>query len=354
MKLFDGPKRPEAIEIVVSSNHSLSSMSVFSRQAILAVLKTKYRNVRISVVNNQLDLDEVITRKPDLVFLGMKFVPTDIALGITDPNKVWLTERLDNADISYTGSSREANELEFNKQHAKQRIAQHGLSTAQYLVVPRGSNLIEKEITLRYPLFVKPLDRGGGAGIDDGSLVHHFDQLKARVAVLDNDLRADTLIEEYLPGREFSIGILKNVFTGQYAALPIEIVAPQNQAGDRFLSSAVKSADAETTCPVDDPLLAERIKTLGLQAFHALGATDYGRIDIRLDAHGEPHFLEANLLPSLIDNYGNFPKTCLLNLGLSHQDLIFQLVELGLKVDNDIDNVIKNDLSLLPDQLVTI
>jgi D-alanine-D-alanine ligase len=348
MMLFDGPKRPEAIEIVVSTIKSLSSMSLFSRRAILTVLKTKYRNVGITVVNNQYDLDKVLLRKPDLVFLGMKFVPTNHTLGITDPNKIWLTECLDIAGISYTGSSKEANELEFNKQQAKQCITQHGLNTAQYLVVKRGYNLTEEEITLRYPLFVKPLDRGGGAGINNDSLVRNFSQLKSRIAVLDSELKADALIEEYLPGREFSVGILKNVFTDDYTAMPLEIITPSNQLGDRFLSSAIKIANKESTQAINDPLLALKLNTLALKAFHALGATDYGRIDIRLDAHGEPHFLEANLLPSLIENYGNFPKTCLLNLGLSHKDLLFQLVDLGLASNSDATALNISEHPLLP------
>jgi D-alanine-D-alanine ligase len=347
MKLFDGPKRPEVIEIVVSTQRSLSSMSVFSRQAILAILKTRYRNVQITIVNNQRDLEDLIARKPDVVLLGMKFIPSNAALGITDVHKIWLTDSLDKAGIRYTGSAKEAGELEFNKQLAKERISQHGIKTANYTVIYKGQDLTQ-DVNLRYPLFVKPLDRGGGAGIDDGSLVHTFEQLQGRVRTLENELQADALVEEYLPGREFSVGILRNVFTGRYTAMPLEIVAPKNQSGDRFLSSAIKNADTESTRAINDPLLAQKLNTLALHAFHALGATDYGRIDIRLDAYGEPHFLEANLLPSLIDNYGNFPKTCLINLGISHRDLIFQLVDLGLQSNGNMDKDVIGILSLQP------
>jgi D-alanine-D-alanine ligase len=353
MSVLNVPKRHESIEIVVSTNRSLSSMGNVSREAIYDVLKTRYHNVRISGVNNQQDLEAMVSRKPDLAFLGMKFIPVNPVLGLHDPQKIWISRYLQDSGIRYTGSERGANKLEFNKQLAKQRVAAHGINTARHMTVRKGSKLNSQDVTLTYPLFVKPLDRGGGAGIDEGSLVHTFEQLHARVELLAVNLRADALIEEYLPGREFSVGILKDTQTDEYTALPIEIIPPQNTAGERFLSKSIKCADTEQTLEVTDPVLKAKINTLGLQSFHALGASNYGRIDVRLDANGEPHFLEANLLPSLIENYGNFPKACLLNLGLSHQDLIFQLVDLGLGTTIKIDELAEHNFvrSLLHDEI---
>ena len=341
MSVFDVSKRHETIEIVVSTNRSLSSMGSYSREAILAVLKTRYRNVRISVVNNQHDLDALVIRKPDLVFLGMKFIPVSPKLGMHDPQKIWLSSYLQDAGIRYTGSGRSANKLEFSKHLAKQCIANHGLKTARYMIVRKGSELTAQNMKLAYPLFVKPLDRGGGAGIDDSSLVHTFEQLRTKVVSLAATIRADALVEEYLPGREFSVGILRNAQLNDYSVMPLEIIAPKNKTGARFLSKTIKTADAESTRGVSDPVLKAKINNLALRAFQALGATDYGRIDVRLDAFGEPHFLEANLIPSLIDNYGNFPKTCLLNLGLRHRDLIFQLVDLGLDTEIDVSQSVE-------------
>jgi D-alanine-D-alanine ligase len=354
MSVFNVPKRHEAIEIVVSSNPALGSMGGASCAAIYDVLKSKYHNVRKSVVNNLQDLDAIVSRKPDLAFLGMKFIPVNPLLGIHDPQKIWISRYLQDAGVRYTGSARSAVKLDFNKHLAKQRIADHGLNTARHMLILKGSNVTPQDITLIYPLFVKPFDRGGGAGIDEGSTVYTFEELQARITLLAEDMRADALIEEYLPGREFSIGILKDNKTNDYSVMPIEIVAPKNKNGERFLSKSIKSADTEHTLEVTDPILKAKINTLGLRSFHALGATNYGRIDIRLDAAGEPHFLEANLLPSLLDNYGNFPKTCLLNLGLSHKDLIFQLVELGLGPGTDTNESIPSNLPFLPDQLVRI
>lgn len=72
------------------------------------------------------------------------------------------------------------------------------------------------------------------------------------------------------------------------------------------------------------------MSTLALASFHALGARDYGRIDIRLDSDGVANFLEANLIPSLISGYGSFPKACELNIGLEYEPMIISITELGL------------------------
>jgi D-alanine-D-alanine ligase len=112
--------------------------------------------------------------------------------------------------------------------------------------------------------------------------------------------------------------------------MPLELIAPPDTSGARFLSGAIKKADTEHYLEVTDIPLGTTICTLALDAFHALGAQDYGRIDVRLDSAGKPHFLEANLLPSLLDGYGNFPKACLLNAGLSHKAIILRIVDLAL------------------------
>jgi D-alanine-D-alanine ligase len=81
-----------------------------------------------------------------------------------------------------------------------------------------------------------------------------------------------------------------------------------------------------------------------LDSFVALGARDYGRIDIRMDSHGVPHFLEANLISSLLRDYGNFPKACLLNSNIDYENMIYRIIDLSLSrrhnyIDNDNETV---------------
>jgi D-alanine-D-alanine ligase len=335
-------KISKRIEIVASSKHELNSMSPRSREAIRDILSKKYTHVDVSIVNNLQDLEFLAERSPDMVFLGMKFIPNDPGLGLSDPNKVWISEYLDRRSICYTGSGHTAVELELNKDLAKRRIAEAGLRTSKFQVIGREENITSSQVTLSYPLFVKPTNRGGGSGVDTGSLVHNFRQLCSKVQSLAVELRSDALVEEYLPGREFSVGILKDEYTNYYSVMPLELVAPMDESGERFLSGHVKSMDAERHSEILDIDLKAKINALALGAFKALGARDYGRIDIRLDATGTPHFLEANLLPSLLFNYGNFPRACLLNIKLMHEPMILKIINLafsrGAAVSADILN----------------
>ncbi len=303
-------------------------MGAESRASVRAILAKRYTHVRISLVNNLGDLEALVARQPDLVFLGMKFIPHDPRLGQDDSRKIWLTHYLDEHDIAYTGSNHLAHELELNKDQAKQRVLDMGLKTSPFYVIQRQQPP-SMDMPFSYPVFIKPTNRGGGLGIDSDSVAHNFAQLVSKVRSI-TELNSDSLVEEYLPGREFSVAILKDAPSGRFWTMPIELIAPLDASGARILSEKVKLADTETHRMVANEAVKSQINALAISVFQAIGARDYGRIDIRLDRHGVPQFLEANLLPSLINNFGNFPKACLLNIGLDYESMILRITRLGL------------------------
>ena len=318
------------IVVVRSSDIWLSSLSLVSCDGIVALLKNFYESVDVITVNNPDDLEKIILASPDLVFMGMKFVPTDTKLGLNDPNKIWLSDYLDEHQISYTGSGQMAHELELNKHFAKQRVRDRGINTSNFYV--RGKlGTFASDNALNFPLFIKPTNRGGGLGIDSDSLVNNYQQLEAKVLSIRLVHGSDSLIEEYLPGREFSVAILKDDASSGYSVMLLELVAPKDAQGARILSQEVKAADEEDYLEITDPTIKKNVSELAMKVFEALGARDYGRIDIRLDGTGVPQFLEANLLPSLLAGYGNFPKACLLNLNLSYGDMILAITKLGFE-----------------------
>lgn len=326
------------IEIVRTSIVGLSSMSETSCEAITQVLAKHYARVGVSTVNDPADLQNLVSSRPDLVFLGMKYITNDSALAMYD-DKIWLTDYLDEHDIAYTGSGQKAHELELDKPKAKQHLLNAGLKTSAFYEILRDQPLKEENISLNYPLFIKPTNRGGGLGIDSDSVAHNFEQLQTKVRSLREDFRSDALVEEYLPGREFSVAILKDEVRAEYSTMPLELIAPLSDKGVRILSAQVKSEDSESFLRVDDSAIKLQINDLALRAFQVLGARDYGRIDIRLDASGTPQFLEANLIPSLIEGYGNFPKACLLNLGLDYESMILSIVKLGMARNISVEEI---------------
>jgi D-alanine-D-alanine ligase len=324
------------IEIVRSTGKGLSSMSQESSDAILAVLDKHYARVGVSIVNTLSDLEALVARKPDLVFLGMKFVPQDHALGLADPNKIWITGYLDEHGISYTGSNQMAHELELNKPLAKQCVLDAGLNTSRFYVARQNQPQPRDSMPLLFPLFIKPTSRGGGLGVDGFSVANNFDELESKVLSLSTDLQSDSLVENYLPGREFSVAILKDEHSAEFLVMPLELIAPLGKQGTRLLSGQVKSSNAERVVEVTDEIIKAKVTTLAINVFHALGARDYGRIDIRMNKAGTPQFLEANLLPSLISGYGSFPKACVLTMGLDYEPMILGIVRLGLVRNLDV------------------
>jgi D-alanine-D-alanine ligase len=333
------------IEIVSSTLLRVGSMTQKSRDAIQEVLSKHYDNVGITIVNSLSDLEGLVAKKPDLVFLGMKFVPSDPTIGFTDPNRTWVADYLAECGIPTTGSDSSSQKLELNKPLAKQRVLNAGLATSPFQIAKANELLVATKSLTDYPLFVKPTDRGAGAGIDSDSVVTNFEQLQAKVAAITDELDADSLIEEYLPGREFSVAVLKNEHTAGYDIMPIELIPPADDHGSRILSRHVKSDIPLAPVAVVDSALRTAICDLAINVFHALGARDYGRIDIRLDQYGVPHFLEANLIPSLIDNYGSFPKACVLNINLGYEAMILNIAHLGLMHSSNSDTTNKPHLN---------
>ncbi len=317
------------IEIVRSSVVWLSSLSLESCDAIVTLLSQHYASVGVSTVNTSEDLDDLLALKPDLVFLGMKYIPTRVPSTNHGSPKIWIADFLDLHGIAHTGSGSIAHELELNKPLAKQRAQMAGLSTSKFCVIAQGEQKLFSS-SLSFPVFIKPTNRGGGLGIDSNSVAHSVAQMQAKVSSIAAEHGSDSLIEEYLPGREFSVAILKDKISDTYTAMPIELIAQPDSKGICVLSEQVKSANAETAIAVADPILKAQVAKLALDVFTALGAQDYGRIDIRLDERGVPHFLEANLIPSLISGYGSFPKACVLNAGIDYQTMILTITQLGL------------------------
>lgn len=335
--LFDIYKSPQeaslkkvnkCIEIVGSSNPRLNAMDRDSQLSIKAVLSKRYTKVAITIVDNLADLERLASKKPDLVVLGMKLILLDPLKSYDDSPKVWLSDYLQENRISFTGSDTDALVLEFDKHVAKQKVIDAGLDSSRYFISRISNPTTEHD--LNYPLFVKPTNRGDSKGIDDKSVVYSELELESKILSIHEDCGSDALIEEYLPGREFSAAIIRQPNSADLVALPIEITAPANKQGHRFLSETVKKADTEKVIAVKDIKLKNSLNTLAISVFKALGSRDYGRIDMRLDSHGAPYFIEANLMPGLSD-HGYLSKCFYLNAQGTYAEMILSIAELGLE-----------------------
>ncbi len=307
-------------------------MSRPSRESIRRVLAERYEKVAITLVDNMSDLLQLVKRKPDLVFLGMKFINAPNTNNPNSATRLWISDYLDSHGIAYTGSSGAAVEMECIKSYGKQQVIEAGLTTSPYLVISKNDVELANTATIPFPLFVKPTDLGGGTGIDSSSIVHNKQQLATKLANITQKHDSDALIEKYLSGREFSVSVLKKEDEAGYDVMPIELIANADENGARILTNAIKEQDSEYSTVSIDAVTRQKVCDLAIDVFQALQARDYGRIDVRLDGEGTPQFLEANLVPSLKNSPGNyFPKACAGHIGLDYQAMILQLARLGLQ-----------------------
>ena len=124
------------------------------------------------------------------------------------------------------------------------------------------------------------------------------------------------------------IGILEDSIDGTLRAMPIEIIVKENKDGHRILDYNVKKNDEEKVIPVTDIKIFKKLSKLAKDSFKALGGKSLGRIDIKMDHLGVPHFIEANLMPGLRKGY--FYRSCVLNLDMSYEEMIFSIANTGL------------------------
>ena len=110
--------------------------------------------------------------------------------------------------------------------------------------------------------------------------------------------------------------------------MPIEISVKANNDGYHILDFDVKKNDTEIVLPVKDSKIFNELSKLAKNAFKALGGKSLGRIDIKMNHLGEPHFIEANLMPGLQKGY--FYRSCALNLDMNYDDMIYSITNTGL------------------------
>lgn len=228
----------------------------------------------------------------------------------------------------YTGSDPTTLGITLDKALTKNIVQAHGLP------VPLGRSFFDPtdqalldfvEMAHGFPVVAKPQWEGSSKGIAGTSLAKNFAALKAEVARINQVYNQPALVEEFLPGREFSVGLVGN--GGKVRIFPVlEVVYHEAALEDFVYSYEVKSGNKETlVCPAQVDLeLAENLAELARQAFIALNCRDSSRVDFRLDRAGNPRFLEINPLPGLSKDslYPLQARAC----GMSYPQLLESIV----------------------------
>ena len=230
---------------------------------------------------------------------------------------------LDAWQIPYVFSDPLACAVTLHKGVAKHVVRGHGLATPDFAVIESADDA--RHLGLRYPLFAKPVAEGTGKGISTASRARSPDELAAVCTALLVQYRQPVLIEEFLPGREFTVGI---VGTGAKAeaigTMEVHLGSKAEPGIYTFDNKEHWEGRVNYSLLTEEPLLSA-VQTLALGAWRALGCRDGGRLDIRLDAAGVPHFLEANPLAGLLPGHSDLPFICDFK-GIPYNELIRRIV----------------------------
>ena len=228
--------------------------------------------------------------------------------------------------IPCTFSDAAAMSLMLDKGMTKLALREHGIATAPFKVVKSASDLAD--INLPYPLFAKPLAEGTGKGINAKSRIENAAQLKATCEHLLQRFNQPVLVETFLPGREFTVGMLGMSETTHVIGIMEIVVAEKQGAGNYGYANKTDWFDHISYHLLDqkkEPALFKAVHAIAIASWNALNCRDGGRLDIRCDENGVPHVLEINPLAGLRPGFSDLVVLCGM-AGMDHPALIRNIV----------------------------
>jgi D-alanine-D-alanine ligase len=236
---------------------------------------------------------------------------------------------LDAYRIPYVFSDAVAMALTLDKATTKHVLRSHGVPTAEFTTIEKVSDIAK--VNLPYPLFLKPVAEGSGKGINARSKVTDRKQLSATARELLRKFNQPVLVETFLSGREFTVGITG---TGEDAKVlgVTEIVPLKGWVGDGY---GFENKDTgweervaiERATPLPE---AKRAGEVALAAWRALRCRDGGRIDIRCDGNGDPHFIEVNPIAGMRPEHSDLCFIAKFE-GFSYQQLLDKIMASFIK-----------------------
>jgi D-alanine-D-alanine ligase len=234
---------------------------------------------------------------------------------------------LDYLNIPYTGSNTFSLALALNKALTKKILKAENIPTPHFQVFVKGNE--ELDSNLRFPLIVKPNREGSAKGIGVSNVVNTKATLYDKVKEIIEIYKQEVLVEEFIEGKELTVGILENGKTTILPVLEIDFSSCQ-KSGEYFYSWRMKEYQGNTElglvptlyCPARlDSHTEELVKDMALKTHRALGCSDISRTDIRLSKDNIPYVLEINPLPGLNPKESNFPVMAYA-AGMKYEDLI--------------------------------
>ena len=257
----------------------------------------------------------------------------NIAEGLKGRNReAQVPALLELLDIPYTGSDPATLALALDKGIAKRVVRAAGVATARGQLFLSSKDKLDKD--LHFPLIVKPVAEGSSKGVLSTSVAANEMELRELVSLVLGRYNQGALVEEFLPGREFTVALIGE--SRPRVLPPMEIVYHTDKIKNPFPVYSYEykldpRGEIENQAPAQmTEALRKDVEGVARDAFEALGCRDFARIDIRLNAEGKACFIECNPLPGLTPKWSDL---CLISdsVGMDYTTLIAELVSPAIR-----------------------
>jgi len=303
-------------------------------EAVRAALAS-HPDVEVEIIEALPDraIDRLLIRDFDIIF--------NLAEGFVGASReAQFPALLEMLDIPYTGSGPLSLAIALDKARTKEILSYHGIPVARFTTSNHAVQSIRALLPgSDFPFIVKPISEGSSKGIRNSSFVTSLDAMNREIERIAKEYRQPALIEEFLPGREFTVAVLG---TGDKARmLPIVEInlgeLPPEANGvysyeAKWIYDVVDKPLNIFTCPADvSQKLQDEIETIVLSAYEVLDCRDWARIDVRLDSRGRANVIEVNPLPGILpDPKENscYPKAARA-AGLSYDAMLLSVLQSG-------------------------
>jgi D-alanine-D-alanine ligase len=297
-------------------------------------------------LNSHPDVDcEIVEAVPEVALPRLMVRTYDIVFNIAEGMRGAAREAqfpavLEMLGIPYTGSGPWTLATTLDKARTKEVLAYHQIPVAHFAATTDiGTTLFKLLPSTSYPVVVKPLSEGSSKGVKNSSFVNNDEELRREIVRIRDDYHQAAIVEEYLPGREFTVAVLGN---GKAArVLPIvEIVLSELPEHARSIYSYEAKWEYDVPesplnifrCPAElSDELRRDIEDVVLRTYRTLDCRDWSRIDVRLNAEGVPNIIEVNPLPGILPNPEEnscFPKAAR-TAGMNYNEMMLAVLRAG-------------------------
>ncbi|MFZ3013548.1 MAG: ATP-grasp domain-containing protein [Nitrospira sp.] len=313
------------------NGHDLETAAWRTEHNVVSTLKKLGHEVLPLGVKSDLDVirSAIESWKPDMAF---NLLEEFDGVAVYDQHVVSYLELL---HLPYTGCNPRGLMLARDKALTKKVLSFHHIPYPEFIEVPQGRT-VRRPKWLSFPLIVKSVSEEASLGISQASIVEDDDKLSERVAFIHNNVGSGALIERYIEGREFYVGIIGN---GQLQVLPVwELIMDKlPEDAKRIATERVKwsrkyqqkygiTSREANNLPEGK---AEDIQDLSKQVYRALGLSGYARIDMRMADDGQLYVLEANPNPQIAEDedFADSAKKA----DYHYKELLQELLNVGLR-----------------------